>query len=654
MARFHKVLIANRGEIAVRVIAAARRLGYRTVAVYSAADAGARHVSVADEAVHIGPPPAAESYLSVERILDAARRTGADAVHPGYGFLAENAAFALACEEAGIVWIGPPASAIELMGSKQASKRSVEGVGVLGVPGYHGDDQDDAALLEHGAAVGFPLMVKASAGGGGRGMRVVHDAADLPDALRSARAEATAAFGSGDMILERAVLDARHVEIQVLADQHGATLHLGERDCSVQRRHQKVIEESPSPAVDADLRRAMGEAAVAVARSCGYVGAGTVEFLLESDGSFWFLEMNTRLQVEHPVTEAVTGLDLVELQLRVAAGEPLPFAQEDVRLSGHAIEARLYAEDPDRGFLPQTGRVLRWQPPGGGVRVDHGVTEGGDVSPHYDPMVAKVVVHGADRAEATRALDSALADLLLLGVTNNRSFLQRVLRHPGFVQGRATTTFLAEHEADLAGGDPTLADLAVAALVVLVRACPTVEPELLGWSSGRALASALTLEHGDVVHSLLLRRLGPGRFSVARAQDEPDAEAVELSLVAASDDALTIEADGVRRHIPYAFDGGAVFLPHLTVTDVSGRARASADEGSGTIKAPLDGSVTAVFAQVGDAVTRGQLLLVMEAMKMEHRMSADVDGTLADLPVAVGDQVRTRQLLARITPVEDV
>ena len=520
-----------------------------------------------------------------------------------------------------------------------------------GVPGYSGDEQDDETLIAQGERIGFPLMVKASAGGGGRGMRVVTDAAGLPDALRSARAEATSAFGSGELILERAVLGARHVEIQVVADQYGNVHHLGERDCSAQRRNQKVIEEAPSPAVDEALRGRMGDAAVDVARSCGYVGAGTVEFLLEGDESFWFLEMNTRLQVEHPVTEAVTGLDLVELQLRVAAGEQLPFAQEDVVLMGHAIEARLYAEDPDRGFLPQTGRILRWSPPAG-ARVDHGVTEGGDVSPHYDPMLGKVIVHGADRAEALRLLDAALQELVLLGVTSNRPYLQRILRHPTFAAGGATTRFLEECADDLAGGDPTLGDLAVAALAVLVRSNPGVAPDLLGWSSGRSLASIVALEHLETVHSLSVRRLGGGRFAVTRAVDEEDAESVEVTLLAATDEALTVSQDGVRSSVPYACEGDAIFLPGLALTDVAGRPAGSADGGSGHITAPLDGAVTAVFATVGDAVSKGQLLLVMEAMKMEHRMTADVDGVLAAMPVAVGDQVKTRQLLVEITPAE--
>jgi geranyl-CoA carboxylase alpha subunit len=641
---FHKVLIANRGEIAVRVAVAARELGVRTVAVYSDADAESPHVLAADEAVRIGPAAARDSYLSVDALIAAATRAGADAVHPGYGFLSENAAFAQACADAGLVFIGPPPAVIELMGDKRAAKNAVEAAGVRGVPGYQGDDCTDATLLREAAALGAPLMVKASAGGGGRGMRLVHDLADLPDALRAARAEATAAFGNGDLLLERAVLRARHVEVQVFADTHGHVVHLGERDCSAQRRHQKVIEEAPSPAVTPALREAMGSAAVAVARACGYVGAGTVEFLLEPDGSFWFLEMNTRLQVEHPVTEEVTLLDLAALQLRVAAGQPLPFAQEDVTLQGHAIEARLYAEDADRGFLPQTGQVLAFAPPDG-VRFDHAIAVGATVSPHYDPMLGKLVAFGRDRGEALRKLAAALDDLVLLGVTTNRSWLARVLRHPTFVAGEATTAFLGEEVAALRAGPPTLDQLAVAALVALVQGAPDTPPDRLGWRSGRDVPATVVLEvAGDedaAAVPLRVSRRGAGHFAVRRGE-----ELTHITLVAASDDALTVVQHGVRRTVPFARVGPRCFLPALTVTDITQRPAASADGGTGTLIAPLDGAVTAVFVQAGEAVTRGQLLLVMEAMKMEHRLVADVDGTVVTLRARVGDQVKTRQLLA--------
>ena len=407
---FSKILVANRGEIAWRVMRTAKAMGYRTVAVYSDADKDAPHVAFADEAVRIGPPPVGESYLSIDRILEAAHKSGADAIHPGYGFLSENEAFATACEKAGLVFIGPPPAAIAAMGNKAAAKRRMIDAGVPCVPGYQGADQSDANLEKEARKIGLPVMVKAAAGGGGRGMRLVERDADLLEAIRTARAEAESAFGSGELILEKAVVDARHVEIQVFADAHGNVIHLGERDCSVQRRHQKVIEEAPSPAVNADLRNRMGAAAVAAARTIGYRGAGTVEFLLGADGAFYFLEMNTRLQVEHPVTEAITGQDLVAWQLKVAAGEKLPLTQEQVKFSGHAIEVRLYAEDAYAGFLPQTGRIDVWRPAAGpGIRVDHGMKDGLAISPFYDPMIAKVIAHGANREEARTRLVQALA-----------------------------------------------------------------------------------------------------------------------------------------------------------------------------------------------------------------------------------------------------
>ncbi len=444
---FSKVLVANRGEIAWRVMRTARAMGYRTVAVYSDADKDAPHVAFADEAVRIGPPPVGESYLSIDRILEAAHKSGADAIHPGYGFLSENEAFAAACEKAGLTFIGPPPAAIAAMGNKAAAKRRMIDAGVPCVPGYQGADQSDANLEAEARKIGLPVMVKAAAGGGGRGMRLVEHDGDLLEAIRTARTEAESAFGSGELILEKAVVDARHVEIQVFADAHGNVIHLGERDCSVQRRHQKVIEEAPSPAVDAALRDRMGAAAVAAARTIGYRGAGTVEFLLGADGAFYFLEMNTRLQVEHPVTEAITGLDLVEWQLRVARGEQLPLTQEQVTFSGHAIEVRLYAEDAYGGFLPQTGRIDVWRPATGpGVRIDHGMKDGLAISPYYDPMIAKVIAHGATREEARVRLVRALAETVVLGPTTNRHFLIRLLEHPDFAAGEATTAFLVKHQ----------------------------------------------------------------------------------------------------------------------------------------------------------------------------------------------------------------
>ncbi|HEY0137362.1 MAG TPA: acetyl-CoA carboxylase biotin carboxylase subunit, partial [Nannocystis sp.] len=449
MSTFNTILIANRGEIACRIIRSAHALGYRCVAVYSQADADAPHVGLADRAVMIGPPPVRESYLNVERLLAAAVAAGADAVHPGYGFLSENAAFAQACLDAGLVFIGPSPAAIDAMGNKAAAKRAMIAAGVPCIPGFQ-DSSDEAQQDDHLHAealkVGFPLLIKAAAGGGGRGMRKVTAESELTAAIRSARSEAASAFGSGELIVERAIVDGRHVEIQVFGDTHGNVIHLGERDCSVQRRHQKVVEESPSPAVDAALRERMGAAAVAAARTIDYVGAGTVEFMLDASGEFYFLEMNTRLQVEHPVTESVTGLDLVELQLRVAAGEPLPLTQEQVQLTGHAIEVRLYAEDPHAGYLPQSGPVHAWQPASGaGVRIDHGIRAGQQISPYYDPMLAKVIAYGRNRDEARRRLVRALEQTVLLGVVHNKQFLADVIAHPVFAAGGATTRFLEQH-----------------------------------------------------------------------------------------------------------------------------------------------------------------------------------------------------------------
>jgi geranyl-CoA carboxylase alpha subunit len=443
MSAIQKLLIANRGEIACRIMRTAHARGYRTVAIYSEADADALHVRVADEAVLIGPGPAAQSYLDIERILTAARRTNADALHPGYGFLSERAAFAEACAAAGLTFVGPDPQAIRIMGDKAESKRRMIEADVPCVPGYLGDDQADTVLIREAERIGYPIMVKAAAGGGGRGMRLVHEAHALPVALQTARSEAKAAFGDGRLLLERAVIDARHVEIQVFGDRHGNVIHLGERDCSVQRRHQKVVEEAPSPAVNGDLRARMGQAAVRAAAAIGYVGAGTVEFLLGPDGTFYFLEMNTRLQVEHPVTEMVTGLDLVALQLTVAEGKPLPIAQQGVGFTGHAMEVRLYAEDPSTDFLPQTGQICAWEPAtGDGIRIDHGLRVGATISAFYDPMLAKLIAWGPDRDEARRRLVRSIEDTRVFGVATNRAFLLATLRNPEFAAGKATTAFI--------------------------------------------------------------------------------------------------------------------------------------------------------------------------------------------------------------------
>jgi len=609
---FSKILVANRGEIAWRVMRTAKAMGYRTVAVYSDADKDAPHVSFADEAVRIGPPPVGESYLSIDRILEAAHRSGADAIHPGYGFLSENEAFATACEKAGLVFIGPPPAAIAAMGNKAAGKRRMIDAGVPCVPGYQGADQSDAGLEKEARKIGLPVMVKAAAGGGGRGMRLVERDADLPDAIRTARAEAESAFGSGELILEKAVVDARHVEIQVFADAHGNVIHLGERDCSVQRRHQKVVEEAPSPAVNADLRHRMGAAAVAAARTIGYRGAGTVEFLLGTDGAFYFLEMNTRLQVEHPVTEAITGQDLVAWQLKVAAGEKLPLAQEQVKVSGHAIEVRLYAEDAYAGFLPQTGRIDVWRPATGpGIRVDHGMKDGLAISPFYDPMIAKVIAHGANREEARTRLVQALRDTVVLGPVTNRHFLIRLLEHPEFAAGKATTAFLGKHEFPA----PTVSDA-----------------------------------HWQLAAGLLWRQSASRYPAALRGWRNSNPEPTPIRLAVGNAERLLHVDGGGIVETPFHIDGDEVIvdLDALTVrfSDRTYAPPATAAAGSdGKLRAPMDGRIVAIKVAAGDSVTRGQTLIVLEAMKIQHQLKAALDAKIESVAVQEGQQVSNRTVL---------
>lgn len=661
MPTFNKILIANRGEIACRVIATAHRLGYRTVAVYSEADREARHVQLADEAMCIGPAPVGQSYLNGEALLAAARRTGADAIHPGYGFLSENAAFAEACEAAGVVFIGPSVEAIRLMGSKRLSKLAMQEAGVPCIPGYEGAEQDDAAFVREAACIGYPLMIKASAGGGGRGMRLVHSADELIVQLRTARSEALNAFGSAELILEKAVIQPRHVEIQVFGDRHGNLVYLGERDCSVQRRHQKVIEEAPCPVMTPALRRAMGEAAVQAAASVRYVGAGTVEFLLDRDGAFYFLEMNTRLQVEHPVTELVTGQDLVAWQLRVAEGQPLPLRQDDIPLHGHAIEVRLYAEDTAHGFLPQTGKVVRWDPAIiDGIRIDHGLQEGQSVTPFYDPMLAKLIAYGKTRDEARRKLLRAVEDCVLLGVTGNQRFLANLLAHPVFAAGEATTAFIGEHFAD----DPSLhpqppipGELAVAAALLyqasaLARAH---QPGLAGWRSANSAPWRYLLGRGEEKHSVQLDLLdgGPQPRMLAHCGEQT----MDLRLIGSDGRWATVELDGVRRRLAYHLDGERIWL-HGAFGNLELRDLTHAPSGaqnathSGTIKAPMDGAIVEVLVAEGEKVGKGQLLVVLEAMKMEHPLKAGMDGVVRRVGVSRGDQVRSRQLLIEVEAEE--
>ena len=647
---FTKVLIANRGEIACRIMRSAHDMGYRTVAVYSEADDDAPHVQMADQAVCIGPAPVAESYLNVSAILDAAARTGADAIHPGYGFLAENAAFAQACMDAGLTFIGPSPQAIDLMGNKRLAKLRMADADVPCVPGYSGADQDDGVLVAEGEAMGFPLMVKAASGGGGRGMRLVEAAADLPGAITGARSEAANAFGSGELILEKAVVEPRHVEIQVFTDSQGNCVHLGERDCSIQRRHQKVVEEAPSPAVGPDLRAAMGAAAVAAALAIDYQGAGTVEFLLGADGSFFFLEMNTRLQVEHPVTEMITGQDLVEWQLRVAAGEPLPLDQAGISFDGHAIEVRLYAEDPYADFLPQTGTVVAWRP-SPDIRVDTGIVEGQEISPFYDPMVAKVIAHGRDREEARRRLLRGLEDTTLLGLPNNRGFLIDVLRHDGFADGSATTAFIGEHFPDLTRPLPSAAARALAAVLIYRNSIQNGAQDQTGWRSAAPIVVAIDLRFDEEKCTCRITPMATG-YQVSLDDDEVKT----LELINATDGSVRFRWDDVVSSANYAFEADDLHLD-LAGSGHGGRffeftpalAAAKEREGDGRLIAPMAGRIVSVGAQPGEEVVKGQTLVILEAMKMEHEIKAPADGVVTEIGVKMGDQVKPRQMLAMVT-----
>ncbi|MDX3756445.1 acetyl/propionyl/methylcrotonyl-CoA carboxylase subunit alpha [Streptomyces mirabilis] len=643
---FDTVLVANRGEIAVRVIRTLRALGVRSVAVFSDADADARHVREADTAVRIGPAPAAESYLSVERLLEAAARTGAQAVHPGYGFLAENASFARACAEAGLVFIGPPADAIALMGDKIRAKETVKAAGVPVVPGSSGSGLTDAQLAEAAREIGMPVLLKPSAGGGGKGMRLVRDASALGEEIAAARREARASFGDDTLLVERWVDRPRHIEIQVLADGHGNVVHLGERECSLQRRHQKIIEEAPSVLLDAGTRVAMGEAAVQAARSCGYEGAGTVEFIVPGSdpSSYYFMEMNTRLQVEHPVTELITGLDLVEWQLRVAAGERLPYGQEDIILTGHAVEARICAEDPARGFLPSGGTVLALhEPQGDGVRTDSGLSEGTEVGSLYDPMLSKVIAYGPDRATALRKLRAALAETVTLGVQTNAGFLRRLLAHPAVVAGDLDTG-LVEREAEelLAGSGDVPEEVYDAAAAVRLSSLAPAEG---GWTDPFSVPSGWRLggEPAPVVFHLRAPGLEPvahrprGTSTVTPGRVSVTLDGVRHTFHRAGD-WLGREGDAwhVRDHDPVA-------------ASLTGAAHAGVD----SLTAPMPGTVTVVKVAVGDEVTAGQSLLVVEAMKMEHVISAPHAGTVSELDVTPGTTVAMDQVLAVITPYEE-
>ena len=632
-----RLLIANRGEIAVRVARTAHRLGVEVVAVYSDADAAAMHVDVADTAVRIGPEAPSESYLNIDAVIAAAKETGADAIHPGYGFLSENARFAEACAGAGIAFVGPSADAMRTMGDKATSKLAMEKAGVPLVPGYHGEEQAPKVLADAAGEIGYPVLIKASAGGGGRGMRIVEDAAAFGDALESARREASGAFGDDRVLIEKYLTTPRHIEVQVFGDTHGNAVHLFERDCSLQRRYQKVVEEAPAPGMRDDRRAEIGAAAVAAARAIDYAGAGTVEFIVDAtadgaNGPFYFMEMNTRLQVEHPVTEYITGQDLVEWQLRVAEGAPLPLAQDEIVLGGHAIEARLYAEDPARDFLPSPGRVVAFDAPSGDVvRVDTGVRTGDDIAVAYDPMIAKVIAHGADRDAAIANLDRALAELVCAGPTTNQAFLRRAVTHPEFVAARLDTGFIARNEAELVGGQENdLQDALMAAAAHVLDARGDAERAAAAaagepgspWTAGDRWRPNLTageqvvLRHGDEEHAVEVTH-GPGGPTLPRNVPA----------------GWQVYRDGASLFAVRA--GTQVRLERVVAVE---DADAPAG-GAGNLNAPMPGKVVRVAVSAGDEVTRGQTLVVLEAMKMEHAITAPADGVVSEVFHKDGDQV---------------
>ncbi|MBV2265182.1 MAG: acetyl/propionyl/methylcrotonyl-CoA carboxylase subunit alpha [Thauera sp.] len=652
---FDKILIANRGEIACRVIKTARRMGIKTVAVYSEADANARHVRLADEAVLIGPAAARESYLVIDKIIAAAKQTGAQAIHPGYGFLSENEDFCHACEREGIVFIGPPVSAIRAMGSKSEAKKLMEAAGVPLTPGYHGDDQDPAWLHQQADAIGYPVLIKAAAGGGGKGMRLVDRSEDFIDLLASCKREAISSFGDDHVLVEKYITKPRHIEIQVFGDTHGNVVYLFERDCSVQRRHQKVLEEAPAPGMTLERRAAMGKAAVDAAKAVGYVGAGTVEFIANQDGSFYFMEMNTRLQVEHPVTEMITGLDLVEWQLRVASGEKLPLAQEQLQIRGHALEARIYAEDPAKGFLPSTGKLVHLAPPAESlhVRVDTGVEEGDEISPHYDPMIAKLIVWDINRDRALARMLQALADYRVVGVANNIEFLSRLTACPAFAGADLDTGLIEREKAYLFPADEAVPAevLQIAALAELLRDAAFADRRAArgadpaspwhardGWRMNATACRSLLFRHGERERAVEVAylpgawRLTVGSSSVVARGELNPRGLLRVELDGTRMDATVIAAAG-RRHV---FARGRAW--QLAAVDPLHHG----GEGGGAeggLMAPMPGKVIALVAAEGAKVEKGAPLLILEAMKMEHTITAPAAGTVKAFRFGVGDQV---------------
>ena len=691
---FNKLLIANRGEIACRIIHTAKRLGVGTVAVYSEADVNARHVSLADEAVAIGPAPARDSYLAAEKLIAAAERTGAEAIHPGYGFLSENAGFAEACGDAGITFIGPSPRAIEAMGSKSAAKTIMQQAGIPLVPGYHGDNQDETFLLGEAKKIGFPAMLKASAGGGGRGMRVVNSAEEFSDALRSAKREALGAFNDGRMLLEKYLEQPRHIEIQVFCDQHGNAVHLFERDCSIQRRHQKVLEEAPAPGMTDETRSAMGDAAISAARAIDYTGAGTVEFIVDSNGRFYFMEMNTRLQVEHPVTEFITGLDLVEWQLRVAAGELLPTSQEQLQIDGHALEARIYAEDPDNSFLPSTGHLshLRFPAETGQVRVDTGVRQGDSITVHYDPLIAKLIVRGSDRKGCLRRMIEALGQTQVAGVTTNVDFLASVVSHEAFQAAHFDTGFIDRHQAELIPDKaPASSDaLALAALYQVLRrasrscreAATAGDPTSPWWATDNWRPNLVEEEHfsfhdGTRESGVCITQTDPGshtgaylgtdlnlsaavtnsvpqlasRNAPGQAQGQAGCnciirigtQSIRASGRLEADGRLASILNGTQRRVDVVEDNDYLVIFEAGNTcrlkQLSDGGHSTEEEATGNLISPMPGTIIEVMASEGQQVSKGDKLLVLEAMKIEHTIVAPHDGTVQTLHYRAGDMV---------------
>ena len=662
MSSFNSVLVANRGEIACRVIRTAKALGYRTIAVYSDADANAPHTKMADDAVHIGASPVNQSYLLSDKIIEAAKHSGAQAIHPGYGFLSENADFAEACKQAGLVFIGPSAHAIEIMGNKAEAKRRMIEAEVPCVPGYQGEDQDDEALITQAQKIGFPIMVKAAAGGGGRGMRLVADMQGLASAIKLARSEAANAFGSGELILEKAIVEPRHVEVQIFSDQFGNTVYLGERDCSIQRRHQKVVEEAPCPIMTDELRARMGESAVAAAKSINYQGAGTVEFLLDAQGQFYFLEMNTRLQVEHPITELITGLDLVALQLQVAQGETLGFCQDDVSINGHAIEVRLYTEDSAQDFLPVAGLISRWQPAQGeGIRIDSGIESGQQISPFYDPMVAKVIAYGPNREVARRRLINALEATVLFGVKNNKEFLIKCLEKQCFIDGAATTAFIAQEfkSSELAESPPSLEQAAMAAVLQYERRFQTsfdmaidAKSQLKNWSSAGVLQSNVKYSFDETHYAL---SISPNsRIENSYCISSAEADDIRVDVVSLDSDTANLTVNGQRHDVHFMHTK----IAHVSISfgqvnhdfvDQNRLAGAAEDEViGGRVIAPMHGLVLDVMVEAGKTVEKGQALLVLEAMKMQHQILATADGVVQKVFINSGAQVSADDVLIEI------